>query len=186
MANRSYKEILALADAHFDKVIAAQPQQLQCRVGCTLCCHGLFEIASADVAVIAEGLRALSPERRRAIVRRAEQRIADLDHPNLREASDREKESFFDRASDVPCPALTEEGRCEIYASRPLVCRTFGLPLREGARMLGEVCELNFLRATSGEMERAAWDLEWEDILGPEDAFTIPEAIVLADRLIRG
>jgi len=186
VADRSYKEILALADAHFEKVIADQPQHLQCRVGCTLCCHGLFEIASADVAVIAEGLRSLAPERRRAMVRRAEEMIAELEHPNLAEASAPEKESFFDRVSEVPCPALTAEGRCEIYASRPLVCRTFGLPLREGTRMLGEVCELNFLAATPEEMERAAWDLNWEDVLGPEDEFTIPEAIVLADRLTRG
>jgi hypothetical protein len=30
---------------------------------------------------------------------------------------------------------------------------------------------------------KAAWDLEWEDVLGVEDEFTIPEAIVLVSRL---
>ena len=29
---------------------------------------------------------------------------------------------------------------------------------------------------------RASWDLEWEDVLGPDDQYTIPEAIVLIAR----
>ncbi len=30
---------------------------------------------------------------------------------------------------------------------------------------------------------RAAWDLRWEDILGAEDEFTIPEVIVMVARM---
>jgi Fe-S-cluster containining protein len=70
-----------------------------------------------------------------------------------------------------------------IYDSRPLVCRTFGLPLREGDRYIGDVCELNFNEATDGQKLESSWDLRWEDELGPEDEFTVPEAIVLAARL---
>ena len=69
-----------------------------------------------------------------------------------------------------------------IYESRPLVCRTFGLPLREGDRYIGDICELNFNDASSEEKVNAAWDLRWEDELGP-DQCTIPEAIVLIARL---
>ena len=36
-----------------------------------------------------------------------------------------------------------------------------------------------------GQKTAAAWDLQWEDELGPEDEFTIPEAIVLAARMLR-
>jgi len=28
------------------------------------------------------------------------------------------------------CPALEADGRCSIYAARPLICRTHGLPIR--------------------------------------------------------
>jgi len=83
----------------------------------------------------------------------------------------------------VPCPNLSESGDCLIYESRPLVCRTFGLPLREGDRYIGDVCELNFNDATSEEKMDAAWDLRWEDELGPEDQYTIPEAIMLIARM---
>ena len=83
----------------------------------------------------------------------------------------------------MACPALGEDGACAIYDSRPLVCRTFGLPLRDGPRFIGDVCELNFTTASRKEMETAAWDLQMEDVLGPDDEFTVPEAILLAARL---
>ena len=104
-------------------------------------------------------------------------------HPNLRECSAAEKEAFFDRTQSTPCPNLDDQGLCVMYEHRPLVCRTFGLPLREGRKYLGDVCELNFTESTRAERLRAAWDLRWEDVLGTEDEFTIPEAIVLVARL---
>jgi Fe-S-cluster containining protein len=120
--------------------------------------------------------------RRRKIVRKAAEIIASVRHPNLRECSTLEKESFFDRTASTECPNLNGAGECMIYEHRPLVCRTFGLPLRNGERYLGDICELNFSEATDDEKLRAAWDLQWEDILGPEDEYTIPEAIVLIAR----
>ncbi len=33
-------------------------------------------------------------------------------------------------APGAPCVFLEDDGRCAVYASRPLVCRTQGLPLR--------------------------------------------------------
>ena len=184
MADDSYKRVLLDADAFFSKVMSEQPQNLQCGRGCSLCCYGLFEIGSGDVPVIAEGLARLHPARRRKIVRRAQEIVDSTAHPNLRECSAEEKEAFFDRTSDLACPALSENGECLMYESRPLVCRTFGLPLREGDRYIGDVCELNFNDASDEERLAASWDLRWEDVLGPEDEFTVPEAIVLAARLL--
>lgn len=43
--------------------------------------------------------------------------------------------------------------------------------------------ELNFTESTHRQRMSAAWDLRWEDILGVEDEFTIPEVIVLVSRL---
>lgn len=179
MADDDYKGILRRADEHFDSVLRSQPQNLQCGRGCSLCCYGLFEIGSGDVPLIAEGLEKLHPMRRKKVIRKA----LEIVHPNLRECSAEEKEAFFERTQSTPCPNLDENGACMMYEHRPLVCRTFGLPLREGRKYIGDICELNFKESTSDERMRAAWDLRWEDVLGPEDEFTIPEAIVLAARL---
>lgn len=180
----SYRDILEHADRFFRDVAAARPEQLQCN-GCSLCCYGLFEIGAADIPVLAEGLAALHPSRRAAIIRRAVAIVAQSRHPNLRECSPIEKEDFFERTSTTRCPNLSDEGRCLVYEHRPLVCRTFGIPLREGDRYLGDVCELNFKTATDEERAASAWDLNMEDALGQEDEYTIPEAIVAIARMRR-
>ena len=177
-----YRRILEAADRFFAKVMEEQPAQMQCGRGCSLCCYGLFEIGSGDVPVIADGLARLHPQRRKKIIRRAQEIVA-AGHPNLRECSPQEKEEFFERTASVPCPNLSESGECLIYDSRPLVCRTFGLPLRNGETYIGDICELNFNEASGDDRMRAAWDLALEDELGPDDEYTIPEAIVLAARL---
>ena len=178
-----YKEILTAADRFFSRVALEQPAALSCRLGCTICCHGLFEISAADVSSVAQGFESLTPAERETVLRRAETIVDRTRHPVLRECSLEEKEAFFDRTDAIPCPFLGDAGACMIYEARPLVCRTFGLPIRNGPEFLGEECELNFTTATREEREAAAWDLQWEDELGPDDEFTIPEAIVLAARL---
>jgi Fe-S-cluster containining protein len=183
MPDDSYKKVLDRADAWFAGVMRDQPQNLQCGRGCSLCCYGLFEIGSGDIPLLAEGLETAHPSRRRAVIRRAVEIVSASQHPNLRDCSPLEKEAFFDRTAQTPCPNLNDRGECVLYEHRPLVCRTFGLPLRNGDDYLGDVCELNFTDAQTGEPEAAAWDLQWEDELGPEDEFTIPEAIVLIARM---
>ena len=180
----TYRGILEDADAFFHDVAAKQPANLQCN-GCSLCCYGLFEISAADIPVLAEGLSQLHPARRNAVIRRAAEVVASSQHPNLREAAPPEKESFFDRTAAIACPNLSADGRCVVYEHRPLVCRTFGIPLREGDRYLGDVCDLNFTQASAEEKLTAAWDLNREDELGPDDEYTVPEAIVAIARLRR-
>ena len=143
----------------------------------------MFEIGSGDVPLIAEGLEQLHPMRRKKIIRRALEIVESSAHPNLRESSPEEKEAFFERTQSTPCPNLDETGACMMYEQRPLVCRTFGLPLREGRKYIGDICELNFTESSTKERMDAAWDLRWEDVLGVEDEFTIPEVIVLVARM---
>ena len=120
----SYIDLLRRADQHFREVLADQPQNLQCRRGCTLCCYGAFEIGAADVPMIAEGLAQLEPEQRARILERAESMMREARQPDLREATEREKREFFNRSASISCPALDDSGACSIYEYRPLICRT--------------------------------------------------------------
>ena len=49
------------------------------------------------------------------------------------------------------CPALDPHGRCQVYDSRPLICRSFGVPLRRRREVIVvnppviDVCDLNFV-----------------------------------------
>lgn len=183
MADQGYRSILKRADEFFHVTLEAQPQNFQCGKGCSLCCYGLFEISAADVPVLADGLAALHPSRRLAIIRRAQTLLEETDHPDLRECPEGEKRAFYERSKNVPCPNLDPSGACMVYDSRPLVCRTFGLPIRDGKRYLGDICQLNFVDATDIEKQSAAWNLQWEDAVGAADEYTIPEAIVMIARM---
>jgi Fe-S-cluster containining protein len=181
--DETYTSILDRADEFFRSVAEAQPENLQCGKGCSLCCYGLFEIGSGDVPIIAEGLEKMNPARRAMVIRRAQEILASSNHPDLRECSAAEKESFFARTQSTACPNLNERGECLMYEHRPLVCRTFGLPLRNADRYIGDICELNFREAGQAEREVAAWDLQWEDALGADDEYTIPEVVVMVARM---
>lgn len=89
---------------------------LLCRPGCAQCCLGEFPITQLDAARLRRGLAELErhdPERAARVRRRA------------REVAGRETPM----ADDDPCPALDpENGTCDLYAARPITCRTFGPP----------------------------------------------------------
>lgn len=182
---QSYEQILARADHHFSQVIDEQPAALHCRLGCTFCCNGLFEITPADMVVMMKGLRALEHPARAELARRAGEIIERLDHPDLEDLPEPERRRFLiEVAGDEPCPALSAGGACTIYSHRPLICRTAGLPLRDGSAYRGGECELNFTSSSPGDKEKAAWDLQWEDAVGSQEHYTIPQAIMILARLI--
>ncbi len=69
--------------------------------------------------------------------------------------TDEDSKRWDDFANDVPCPALhPENGTCEIYEYRPVLCRTFGPPVKsdENEKDL-IVCDLCFNGATDNQVE---------------------------------
>jgi Fe-S-cluster containining protein len=55
-------------------------------------------------------------------------------------------------AEDEPCPALDPAtGTCDLYAARPVTCRTFGPAVRFGAESVA-VCELCYQGASDAEI----------------------------------
>jgi Fe-S-cluster containining protein len=65
---------------------------------------------------------------------------------------------FEEFANDEPCPALDlDHGTCDLYEHRPVVCRTFGPPIRVAGDNLA-TCELCFIHASTNEI--AACELD--------------------------
>lgn len=136
--------------------------RLACRPGCTGCCHGPFPINGLDAARLRRGLSDLwsrAPERAAALVERARALLPVLlaDFPGDPEtgvlADDDSADPYFERHAPLPCPALDPAtGRCELYAWRPLSCRTFGPPVRIGDSDLPP-CDLCFQGASAEDIE---------------------------------
>lgn len=144
--------------------------------GCPACCQGPFPINRLDVLRLQRGLAELQqiePERARTIAAAAAREVEVLAPEFPGEGAsgvlweeESTRESFFTRFGARPCPALDlRSGRCQLYAHRPITCRTFGPPVRLGGRDL-EACELCF-RGTAEEEEACRVE---PDADGREDA----------------
>lgn len=151
-----YAEVAQLAAAefhHHQNRFKSHPAPdgglgFQCRLGCTACCHHLFEISRLEAMMISRAVRAMPPAQRAALRERAreykKQRQVLLD----RRAQQLKEEHIEGRLPvlglRLACPAL-EGAACRVYDSRPLICRKFGMPIYDPRRP-GQVgaCELNF------------------------------------------
>jgi Fe-S-cluster containining protein len=145
---------------------------LVCHPGCSQCCIGVFPIAHEDAARLREGLAVLEqadPAKSLRIKQRVADSLTRLDpwFPGdlatgiLNE--DHEAAILFEEfANDEPCPVLDlDHGTCDLYEQRPILCRTFGPPMRTDGDN-GEInlatCELCFIHATTEEI--AACELD--------------------------
>jgi len=116
-----YRALLGQVDALCARIAAAYPDQIACRAGCAACCT-LQGVLPVEAAVLALALQQLPAAEAEALRTR-------LHNP----------------PGEERCPLLTDE-RCPLYAARPVICRTHGLPLlvedAHGRRV--DRCPLNF------------------------------------------
>src|SRR5262245_14353729 len=125
-------ELVQIVDAALAQAAQRAGAWLACRVGCTQCCIGPFAITPLDVARLQAGLADLEsrdPARAARVRRRAE---ASADRLS-REFTLDQLISEDAAGENEPCPALDPDtGACDLYAARPIACRTFGPPVRFG------------------------------------------------------
>jgi Fe-S-cluster containining protein len=163
---RADRRLLQVIGEAMDDATARAGDHLACRPGCTECCHGPFPINGLDAERLRRGLAELAirdPERAVAVAARAEAQIPFLtrDFPGDPETgrlidndgdSD-EADPYFEGHGTLPCPVLDPAtGTCDLYAHRPLSCRTFGPPVRFGESDLPP-CRLCFQGAAPDEIE---------------------------------
>jgi Fe-S-cluster containining protein len=159
------ERLVAAIDAAIGEGERRARRHLVCRLGCTPCCIGPFDITALDAARLARGLivlhrddaeaafgvRARAPRQWREM---AAHFPGDASNGTLAQ-DDGGRVRFFDAFVDVPCRALDPAaGACALYAWRPLSCRSFGLPVRCGSQTLPP-CSLNFTAASEGERAEA-------------------------------
>jgi Fe-S-cluster containining protein len=160
------QRLVQIADAALADSARRSGKWLACRPGCSQCCVGVFAINQIDALRLKRGLALMDiedPEKATRIRARAMKTVAELepDFPGdpvtgiiSEDESDEAKQKWNDFANDVPCPALhPENGTCEIYSHRPMLCRTFGPPVKsdEDSDDL-TVCDLCFDSATEDEV----------------------------------
>ena len=156
---------------------------LICRPGCSQCCIGVFPIAQQDAFRLREGLallRETDPARAARFQERTTASLTRLDpwFPGDSASGilgeDYEASILFEEfANDEPCPVLDPTlGTCDLYEHRPILCRTFGPPMRtpadDGTTNLA-TCELDpaipELEEASNAAFNAAHNLRGETLI---------------------
>ncbi len=139
------RKLVQIVDAALAEAVRKGGAWIACKPGCADCCLGPFPITQLDAQRLREGLaqlREADPDCAARVVERA-----------LMAVSAQECEHD-------PCPALDPEfGTCDLYAARPLTCRTFGPALRWNSEAIG-VCELCFTGASDEEIAACAVTLD--------------------------
>ncbi len=152
-ARKRYDELAAKVDAFFDRVASRHAGEMACRSGCTDCCQAQLTLTAVEAGVLSDRLPTLPPAIRRRLAGRARVAMARTDDSG-------------------PCAGLGAGGRCELYANRPLVCRSHGVPVRVGRAALPvlEACPHNF-------RDDAVARLAPEDVLDQETLSTVLHAV---------
>ena len=160
---RADRRLLRVVDDAMAGSAARAGDRLACRPGCDECCHGPFPVNVLDAWRLRRGLAELAarePERAASVVARARAQLPALaagfpGDPRTGVLSEDEtaEEAFFGAHAALPCPALDPATRrCDLYAYRPLTCRTFGPPVRIGDSDLPP-CRLCFQGSCAAEIE---------------------------------
>lgn len=158
------------ADAEWEKAAArVHPGDLLCREGCFGCCLGSFEISLPEALVLRDAVAALPEPKRTRVRERAARLVAtsaasfpgDPDAGVLDpDRSEEQEAAFFDPLEHVACPLLElPSGRCAVYASRPVTCRTYGLAWREERTVVHPACPLNLAGAAPAHTLETAVDV---------------------------
>jgi len=120
-------ELASETDRAFAAIQQRQAPFMLCRAGCRDCCRARLSITRVEAEFLRRGLAGLPASVRGELARRTRDEGREM------------------------CPALDPQGRCEVYASRPLICRSYGVPLRHRREValvhppVIDVCDLNFV-----------------------------------------
>lgn len=147
-----YRRLMGDVDVWFNTCLDAGGENLSCRSGCSGCCKALFDISLLDAWTLREEFNRLPVSVREQVKARCAPRLTELKRrwPQLTPPyilNDLPEEEWTDMPEDdqESCPLLDQEGRCLVYASRPMICRLHGLPHIDinGEDFSGVVCSLH-------------------------------------------
>jgi len=161
--------LVQIVDAALADTTRRSGDFLVCKPGCFQCCVGVFAISQLDALRLRDGLHALEandPARAARIRDRVAESFARIgpefpgdattgllpEYSEPCEEAEAFEAAFDDFANDEVCPVLDPAtGTCDLYAARPMTCRTFGPPVKNAEGGLA-VCELCFHGATDEEI----------------------------------
>lgn len=165
----NYRQLLTRIDALCHGIKEALSEHITCSEGCSSCCTAitLFPVEAAALVAALEQL----PEEDAEAIRR----------------------HVAEHANGERCPLLAHH-RCLLYAARPIICRTHGLPIlyTDGQERTVDCCPLNL---TEGESLAGSAIIDLDKLntllvavnalfLSKSDAPDLPERLTIAEAIL--
>jgi len=158
-----YGELLQEVDQWFDGCLSRHSDAIACQHGCSECCRGLFDITLLDALYLKRGFDQLPASVQQSVRTKAAGRLGDLSalwpeyfRPwTLNNIPEAQWDEMMPEDDEIPCPLLSDQGSCLVYAFRPMTCRLNGIPMidKSGEELFDEWCSLNFVGIDPIRME---------------------------------
>lgn len=143
-----YEAIVSQVETAFQRVKGRFPEEVLCKPGCADCCHAMFDLTLVEAVYLNHHFnKTYSGAHRERLLEKAGKldrqayKIKKAAYQMSRDGMDDEavlKEIALKR---VRCPLLNDEDRCDLYAHRPIACRSYGIPQAIGGK--GHTCGLS-------------------------------------------
>jgi len=127
----SYELLADKADQAFLRVEEEYGSCIACKRQCSDCCHAMFGLFIIEAAYLKSHFDQLESETKKAALLRCgetERALKRLEIKLQKHDDDPQAQSLIMAGERVPCPLLSGEQECILYAHRPLTCRVYGIP----------------------------------------------------------
>lgn len=130
-----YEKLRAEADRLFGQVRRLHPDCVTCSLGCSDCCHAMFDLSLVEALYLNRKFRqalAFGPEHSAIInaAGEADRLAARVKRELYQSSKDGDVRQVMENAAQarIRCPLLDAEDHCLLYEDRPITCRLYGVP----------------------------------------------------------
>lgn len=146
---KKYETFVEQLDGVFESVRQQYSDCVKCKMECSDCCYALFDLSLVEALYInAQFFEAVVADKRPEILgnaNKSDRQIYQLKRKAFKAVAAGEKSEeqvLLEMAAErIRCPLLNSENQCDLYASRPVTCRLYGIPTAIAGR--GHTCGLS-------------------------------------------
>ena len=140
-----YEALVEKVERVFEQMKNKFPAEVQCKPGCSDCCHALFDLTLIESLYINFHFnQQFKGSQRDPLIEKANSadrqiyKIKRAAYKLTQEDSDDERAIKEVSLKKIRCPLLDEQDLCVLYNYRPIACRIYGIPQAIGEK--GHVC----------------------------------------------
>ncbi len=146
---KKYEAFVEQLDGVFETVRQQYSDCVKCKLECADCCHALFDLSLVEALYInSKFFETIVAENKSEILENAnktDRQTYQLKRKAFKAVESGEKSEelvLLEMAAErIRCPLLNKDNQCDLYASRPVTCRLYGIPTAIGGR--GHTCGLS-------------------------------------------